>query len=155
MTRYLIKTNVDIVKSEIFRLKMMMEQLTSLKEKEMEDQNVDLSPQAKQQLNDMQELNENLASESQPAIDTSMYDQNIIDIKQNRIVSGRVVDITDKGIFVDIGFKSEGMVMKDEFTEIPDINDEIKVFIKSNKASHTWIAPNNSERWIPKDTICK
>ncbi len=80
---------------------------------------------------DIKELNENMASESEPAIDTSMYDQNIIDIKQNRIVNGRVVDITDKGIFVDIGFKSEGMVMKDEFAEIPDINDEIKVFIKS------------------------
>ena len=80
---------------------------------------------------DIKELNDNLASKSEPAIDTSMYDQNIIDIKQNRIVSGRVVDITDKGIFVDIGFKSEGMVMKDEFSEIPEINDEIKVFIKS------------------------
>ena len=80
---------------------------------------------------DIKELNENMASEAEPTIDTSMYDQNIIDIKQNRIVTGRVVDITDKGIFVDIGFKSEGMVMKDEFSEIPDINDEIKVFIKS------------------------
>jgi len=80
---------------------------------------------------DIKELNESIASEAQPVVDTSMYDQNIIDIKQNRIVTGRVVDITDKGIFVDIGFKSEGMVMKDEFSEIPDINDEIKVFIKS------------------------
>lgn len=79
-------------------------------------------------IKDMSELN---SSDSEPVIDTSMYDHNIIDIKQNRIVSGRVVDITDKGIFVDIGFKSEGMVMKDEFAEIPDINDEIKVYIKS------------------------
>jgi len=79
-------------------------------------------------IKDMSELN---SSVSEPVIDTSMYDHNIIDIKQNRIVSGRVVDITDKGIFVDIGFKSEGMVMKDEFAEIPDINDEIKVYIKS------------------------
>ncbi len=80
---------------------------------------------------DIKDMSELSSSDSEPAIDTSMYDHNIIDIKQNRIVSGRVVDITDKGIFVDIGFKSEGMVMKDEFLEIPDINDEIKVYIKS------------------------
>ena len=80
---------------------------------------------------DIKDMSELSSSDSEPAIDTSMYDHNIIDIKQNRIVSGRVVDITDKGIFVDIGFKSEGMVMKDEFSEIPDINDEIKVYIKS------------------------
>ena len=80
---------------------------------------------------DIKDMSELSSSNSEPAIDTSMYDHNIIDIKQNRIVSGRVVDITDKGIFVDIGFKSEGMVMKDEFSEIPDINDEIKVYIKS------------------------
>ena len=80
---------------------------------------------------DIKDMSELSSSDSEPVIDTSMYDHNIIDIKQNRIVSGRVVDITDKGIFVDIGFKSEGMVMKDEFSEIPDINDEIKVYIKS------------------------
>ena len=80
---------------------------------------------------DIKDMSELSSSVSEPVIDTSMYDHNIIDIKQNRIVSGRVVDITDKGIFVDIGFKSEGMVMKDEFAEIPDINDEIKVYIKS------------------------
>ncbi|MAM05837.1 MAG: 30S ribosomal protein S1 [Flavobacteriales bacterium] len=80
---------------------------------------------------DIKDMSELSSSDSEPAIDTSMYDHNIIDIKQNRIVSARVVDITDKGIFVDIGFKSEGMVMKDEFSEIPDINDEIKVYIKS------------------------
>ena len=80
---------------------------------------------------DIKDMSELSSSDSEPVVDTSMYDHNIIDIKQNRIVSGRVVDITDKGIFVDIGFKSEGMVMKDEFSEIPDINDEIKVYIKS------------------------
>ncbi len=47
----LIKTNVDIVKSEIFKLRMTMEQLTSLND---ENQDNDLSPDAKQSLKDMQ-----------------------------------------------------------------------------------------------------
>ncbi len=63
-------------------------------------------------------------------VDTSIYDHDIIDIKQNRIVKGRVVGINEKGIFVDIGFKSEGMVSKDELGEIPNINDEIEVYIQ-------------------------
>ena len=34
-------------------------------------------------------------------IDTSIYDKDIVDIKQNRIVKGKVVNITDRCIFVD------------------------------------------------------
>ena len=64
-------------------------------------------------------------------IDTSIYDKDIVDIKQNRIVKGKVVNITDRCIFVDIGFKSEGMVPIDELSEIPNINDDIQVYIKS------------------------
>ena len=64
-------------------------------------------------------------------IDDSIYDSAVLDIKQNRIVDGTVINITDKCIFVDIGFKSEGMIPKDEFSEIPDMNESIKVYIKS------------------------
>lgn len=64
-------------------------------------------------------------------IDDSIYDTTVLDIKQNRIVEGSVINITDKSVFVDIGFKSEGMIPKDEFSEIPNINEQIKVYIKS------------------------
>ena len=64
-------------------------------------------------------------------IDESIYDNTVLDIKQNRIVEGTVINITDKCIFVDIGFKSEGMIPKDEFSEMPNLNDTIKVYIKS------------------------
>ena len=48
-------------------------------------------------------------------IDDSIYENTVLDIKQNRIVDGTVINVTDKCIFVDIGFKSEGMISKDEF----------------------------------------
>ena len=70
--------------------------------------------------------------QSDKVIDESIYDNTVLDIKQNRIVEGTVINITDKCIFVDIGFKSEGMISKDEFSEIPDLNDSIKVYIKSS-----------------------
>ena len=69
--------------------------------------------------------------QSDRVIDQSIYDNTVLDIKQNRIVDGTVINITDKCIFVDIGFKSEGMIPKDEFSEIPSLNDSIKVYIKS------------------------
>ena len=81
---------------------------------------------------DMKTINydEASSSELETEVDTSIYDHDIIDIKQNRIVKGKVVGINEKGIFVDIGFKSEGMVTKDELDEIPNINDEIQVYIQ-------------------------
>ena len=69
--------------------------------------------------------------QSETVIDDSIYDSAVLDIKQNRIVDGTVINITDKCIFVDIGFKSEGMIPKDEFSEIPNLNETIKVYIKS------------------------
>ena len=68
---------------------------------------------------------------SEDEIDESIYDSAVLDIKQNRIVDGKVINITDKCVFVDIGFKSEGMISKDEFQEMPSINESIKVYIKS------------------------
>ena len=69
--------------------------------------------------------------QTQKNIDDSIYDTTVLDIKQNRIVEGSVINITDKCVFVDIGFKSEGMIPKDEFLEMPNMNDQIKVYIKS------------------------
>ena len=69
--------------------------------------------------------------QSSKKIDDSIYENTVLDIKQNRIVDGTVINITDKCIFVDIGFKSEGMIPKDEFSEIPNLNESIKVYIKS------------------------
>ena len=76
----------------------------------------------------LDELNE---AQSENAIDESIYDTAVLDIKQNRIVDGKVINITEKGIFIDIGFKSEGMIPKDEFEEMPDLDASIKVYIKS------------------------
>ena len=76
-------------------------------------------------------LDELDSHDSEDEIDESIYDSAVLDIKQNRIVDGKVINITDKCVFVDIGFKSEGMISKDEFQEMPSINESIKVYIKS------------------------
>ena len=36
-----------------------------------------------------------------------------------------------KGVIIDIGFKSEGVVSRSEFNELPEINQEVDVFIRT------------------------
>jgi len=76
-------------------------------------------------------LDELESFQSKDKIDDSIYDCAILDIKKSRIVDGKVINVNDKGVFVDIGFKSEGMVPKDEFSEMPNLNEVIQVYIKS------------------------
>ena len=61
----------------------------------------------------------------------SMYEESFSSFKKGEIIEGTVVDITDKDVRVDIGFKSEGIIPISEFayTGIPELNSVIKVYI--------------------------
>ncbi len=64
---------------------------------------------------------------------TQMYDKTLTEIKQGDIVKGKILDITDTEVIVDIGFKSEGIVPIEEFETTKDIKvgDEVEVFLES------------------------
>ena len=47
-----------------------------------------------------------------------LYSRTLVDIEEGQIVQGRILAISDKDVVVDIGFKSEGTVPKDEFQDI-------------------------------------
>ena len=51
------------------------------------------------------------------------------DTKEKEVVQGQVVRVSDRDIFIDIGFKSEGIVSKNEFNQIPVVGDKVDVFI--------------------------
>ena len=59
----------------------------------------------------------------------SMIDASMSEVESDQIVVGRVVAITDKEVVVDIGFKSDGVVGKNEFSEVPKVGDEIDVYV--------------------------
>ena len=61
----------------------------------------------------------------------TMYLESFTDIKEGEVATGTVVNVTDREVFIDIGFKSEGIVPKSEFSEIPAIGEEHRVFISS------------------------
>jgi len=62
---------------------------------------------------------------------TQIYESSLKDISQEQRVIGTVVSINDNEILMDVGFKSEGIINRDEFEEgeIPKIGDQIEVFV--------------------------
>jgi small subunit ribosomal protein S1 len=62
-----------------------------------------------------------------------LYDQTFGKVQEGQIVKGRVVAITDAGVAVDIGFKSEGLIPVTEFPNLEEIKPgaEIEVFLES------------------------
>lgn len=54
------------------------------------------------------------------------------DISEREIVTGRVIGINEKEILIDIGFKSEGIIKRDEFAEdaLPDIGEKLDVYLE-------------------------
>jgi small subunit ribosomal protein S1 len=64
---------------------------------------------------------------------TQLYDKTLNTIKQGDIVRGKVLDITDAEVVVDIGFKSEGIIPMEEFDNRNDIKvgEEVEVFLET------------------------
>ena len=50
---------------------------------------------------------------------TNLYTGSMSAVEADQIVTGTVVGLTDKEVVVDIGFKSDGVVAKNEFGEVP------------------------------------
>ncbi|HEX8696073.1 MAG TPA: 30S ribosomal protein S1 [Longimicrobium sp.] len=62
-----------------------------------------------------------------------MYDDTLTNIEEGEIVKARVLRVTDKAVILDLGFKSEGAVARDEFKD-PDslqLGDEVEVFLEN------------------------
>ncbi|MCA9266673.1 MAG: S1 RNA-binding domain-containing protein, partial [Planctomycetales bacterium] len=55
------------------------------------------------------------------------------EIDLNKIVDGRVIRVSDEHVLIDVGFKSEGVVLRDEWEEDeepPKVGDLIKVLVE-------------------------
>jgi small subunit ribosomal protein S1 len=58
------------------------------------------------------------------------------DIEEGEVVRGRVVEVRDSEILVDIGYKSEGTIAIEEFRHagsLPKVGDEIEVYLESKE----------------------
>ena len=76
-----------------------------------------------------EELNQLTDEQSDATISADFYDVKVTDVSEKQVVKGKVVAIYDKEVIIDIGFKSEGIIDKSEFDTIPEIGEEIDVFL--------------------------
>ncbi len=78
------------------------------------------------------ELENNEVIEEVPEDLQKQYLETISDISANQVISGRVIGMNEKEILVDIGFKSEGLIPREEFedTKLPEIGEKINVYLE-------------------------
>jgi small subunit ribosomal protein S1 len=63
----------------------------------------------------------------------AMYADTLSNIEEGEIVKARVLRITENAVILDVGFKSEGSITKDEFKnpELLQPGDEVEVFLEN------------------------
>ena len=64
-----------------------------------------------------------------------LYDKTLSTIKEKEVVEGTVVSVTKKEVVINIGYKSEGVVSRNEFRHNPDLKpgDTVEVYIESQE----------------------
>jgi len=92
-------------------------------------------------------LNENLEGKEELA---ELYEKSLASLKEGQIVKGRIVAITRKDVFVDIGYKSEGVVSLNEFRDAKSlkVGDEVTVLLeaKENDDGMVVLSKHKAER---------
>jgi len=76
----------------------------------------------------------NYSSEERAKLE-QMYAGTFNQINKGEIITGTVVNINNKDVVLNIGFKSDGMVSLSEFRDTPDlkIGDQVEVFVESQE----------------------
>ncbi len=62
-----------------------------------------------------------------------LYEKSFEKIKEEDIVTGVILDISDTHVIVDVGFKSEGVLAREEFIDIDDfkVGDEVELYLEA------------------------
>lgn len=64
------------------------------------------------------------------------YLKSLEQLEEGQLVEGRVIEVTQDQVFVDVGYKSEGKIPIAEFTEIPKIGDTVMVVLITKENKH-------------------
>ncbi|MFP3940596.1 MAG: 30S ribosomal protein S1 [Thermoanaerobaculia bacterium] len=82
-----------------------------------------------------------------------LYDESMRNLTEGDIVTGRVIGITSDEVIVDVGYKSEGLIAKEEFTDrdgqlTVDVGDEVDVLLEKTEdvEGHVLLSRSKAER---------
>ena len=91
-----------------------------------------------------------------------MYDETIRDVEEGTILTGRIIAVRESDVLVDVGYKSEGVIHRDEFPNIEDAQpgDEIEVLLlqKEDKGGNIHLSKMEADRqraWERTLTACE
>ena len=59
-----------------------------------------------------------------------LIDQTSIDVREEDIVEGRVLKVSEDDVVIDIGYKSDGIVSRDEFGDEIALGDTVEVYLE-------------------------
>ena len=87
--------------------------------------------------------------------DEERYLSTFSDISEKEIISGRVIGMNEKEVLIDIGFKSEGIISRNEFNEdaLPEIGEKLDVFLEKmeDESGKTVLSKEKADffrRWV-------
>lgn len=99
-------------------------------------------------------LNEDITKEVDQR-DQDRYLSTFSEINEREIISGRVIGMNEKEILIDIGFKSEGIINRDEFDEdsLPEVGEKIDVYLEKmeDESGKTVLSKEKADflrRWV-------
>jgi small subunit ribosomal protein S1 len=64
------------------------------------------------------------------------YRQELVEFEEGEVVRGRVVQVRDSEVLIDVGYKSEGSIPIEEFQRsgvLPKVGDEIEVYLEAKE----------------------
>ena len=63
----------------------------------------------------------------------SLYSNSLKSLTQNELISGTVVAISDREVVVNVGFKSDGIISRNEFKDLNDlkVGDTVEVYLEN------------------------
>jgi small subunit ribosomal protein S1 len=62
-----------------------------------------------------------------------LYSNSLKSLNQNELITGTVVSVSDREVVVNVGFKSDGIVSRNEFKDMPDlkVGDTVEVYLEN------------------------
>ncbi len=84
----------------------------------------------------VEEKNTNIQGNGEPTF-AEAFEQSLVTLNTGQVVSGTIISITPTEVYVDLGYKADGIIPADELTDDPSANpadvvkvgDEVEVFV--------------------------
>jgi len=75
------------------------------------------------------------------------YLKTLEQLEEGQLIEGRVIEVSDENVFVDVGYKSEGKIRIEEFDTPPQIGDVVHVILvsKEGKEGQVIVSKNKAD----------